>query len=286
MTKKYEYNSAIDYFSIDPTYLAEGLEAAKGAYSNIRIIALDSRTKKLDADIDALTGCNWIKRLMVDRGIRVHKDRFKQLERLESLEELSIPEIAPLDYGKITNLKTLILLEGTELGGLDKLRKLELVYLSLWNSSKLPDSIGAIKAATVRISASRKLVDIEPLCFMANLRKLTLQDLPVLGVGKEINKLKSLEDLYVEKCGWTDFSVLHIDSLRKLFASKVESLHFIKNLKNLDDLFFWDCVDGDLSPVLEHANLTKIRFVPAKKHYTHKLADLEKGLTNRKAGNV
>jgi hypothetical protein len=286
MTKKYEYNSAINFFSIDPTYLVEGLGAAKGAYADIRIIPLDSRTKNLDADIEALAGCSWIKRLNVERGIRFPKDRFEQLERLVNLEELSIPQIVPLDYSKFADLKTLILLEGTELGGLDKLGKLELVYLSLWNSSTLPDSAGAIKATTVRISASKKLVNIEPLCNLTHLGKLMLQDLPALHVGKEINKLVSLRDLYVEKCGWTDFSALRIDSLRKLFVSRAESLHFIKNLKNLDDLFFWDCVDGDLSPVLEHPTLSKIRFVPAKKHYTHKLEYLEKALATRKTGHA
>jgi len=74
--------------------------------------------------------------------------------------------------------------------------------------------------------------------------------------------------------------------LLRLFASKVESLHFIKQLKHLDDLFFWECVDGDLSPVLHHPTLTKIRFFPAKQHYSHKLPELQAALVARNAGRA
>ena len=113
-----------------------------------------------------------------------------------------------------------------------------------------------------------------------------MQDLPALKVGKEINKLTSLNNLFVEKCGWTDFAPLRLASLRVLFASKLESLRFIKQLPHLDDLFFWECVDGDLTPVLEHPTLTKIKFTPEKKHYTHKLVELRRQLAAVRAGKA
>jgi internalin A len=113
-----------------------------------------------------------------------------------------------------------------------------------------------------------------------------MQDLPALKVGNEINKLTSLRDLHVEKCGWTDFSNLRLDSLRTLFVSKAQSLRFIKQLKKLDDLDFWDCVDGDLSPILAHPSLTRINFYPEKKHYSHKLAEVRGELAARNARKV
>ena len=45
MKKKFEFNKQINYFEIDPAYLAEGLAEAKGKYSNIRVILLAVRKK-------------------------------------------------------------------------------------------------------------------------------------------------------------------------------------------------------------------------------------------------
>jgi hypothetical protein len=284
--KKFEFNKETSYFCIDPLHLAAGLKAAEGKYADIHAKPMDLRSKDLALDMAMLSSCTWIKRLNFERDIPIPKDEFKLLERLVNLEELSIKEFTPLDYSKFPRLKQLILTAGTDLPGLDKLRSLEFLYLGLWNSETLPKSIGAIAATKVRISASKKLSGIEPLCDLAPLESLMMQYLPALKVGKEINKLTSLKDLHVEKCGWTDFSSLRIDSLRKLFASKVESLRFLKQLKNLDHLFFWECVDGDLTPVLEHPTLTRIDFTPAKKHYSHKLPELRQLLAARRAGKA
>ena len=284
--KKFEFNKETEHFCIDPAHLAEGLEAANGKYSAISVEPLDLRTKNLAFDLAPLVRFPRIKRLFLHRDLVVKRDQFAVLEQLTALEELSTKEYGPLDYGNVVELRRLILTAGTELHALDKVRSLELVYLGLWNAEALPKSIGAVSATAVRISASRKLAALGPLCELSHLEELTLQDLPALRVGKEINKLTSLKALHVEKCGWTDFSVLRSDSLLRLFASKVESLHFIKQLKHLDDLFFWECVDGDLSPVLHHPTLTKIRFFPAKQHYSHKLPELQAALVARNAGRA
>jgi len=134
---------------------------------------------------------------------------------------------------------------------------------------------------------SRQLKSIEPLSECRHLTDLMLQALPALTVGTAINRLTSLTSLHVEKCDkWTDFGQLRLDALRKLLVSKVESLRFIKQLKNLEDLNFWECVDGDLTPVLEHPTLKKVSFAPEKKHYSHKLAELRRELAARRAGNT
>lgn len=143
----------------------------------------------------------------------------------------------------------------------------------------LPKTLGGMSASSVRVSASKKLTGIEPLCESPCVEQLTLQALPALRVRKEVNKLEALKELHVEMCGWTDFSQLEIAALRKLFVSEVDSLRFIEQLDHLEDLFFWHCRDGDLTPVLRHPTLTRIRFVPAKKHYSHELADLQRGLS-------
>ena len=282
--KKYEFNQQTQYFCIDPAHLAEGLAAAEGKYSAICVKPLDLRLKNLALDLPLLASNGNLTRLDIHVDIPIPAGEFKLLERMVHLEELKFKECGSFDYSKLSKLRRLTLMSGTALAGLDKVRALEALYLGLWKSESLPEAIGGISATSVRISASKKLSGIEPLCDLSGLEKLMLQDLPALHVGTEINKLKALSDLHVEKCGWTDFSEIKIGALRKLFVSKLESLHFIGQLKHLDDLFFWDCVDGDLAPVLEHPALTRIRFVPAKKHYTHKLADLQKALAAKRAG--
>lgn len=284
--KKFEFNPQTEYLCIDPAYLAEGLAAAQGKYSAVCVKPLDMRLKNLAFDVALLASNTSLKRLEIHPDIPIPADDFKLLEGMVHLEELSFKECGPFDYSKLSKLRTLSVRYGTALTGLDKVRTLEELYLGRWDSETLPKTIGDISATSVRFNASKKLRDIEPLCKLSSLQTLMMQELPALQVGKEINKLKALTDLHVEKCGWTDFNELRIDALRTMFASKLESLHFIGQLKQLNDLFFWECVDGDLTPVLEHPALTRIRFVPAKKHYTHKLADLQKALAVRVAARV
>ena len=282
--KKFEFNQQTQYFCIDPAHLAEGLVAAQGKYNAICVKPLDLRLKNLALDLPLLVSNTCLTRLDIHVDIRIPADEFKLLESMVHLEDLKLKEYGPFDYSKLSKLRRLTLMSGTALTGLDKVVTLKEMYLGLWKSETLPKAIGGISATSVRISASKKLGGIEPLCELSGLEKLMLQDLPALQVGKEINKLKALTDLHVEKCGWIDFSQLQIGTLRKLFASKLDSLQFIGQLKHLDDLFFWDCVDGNLAPVLEHPALTRIHFVPAKKHYSHKLEDLKKALASRKTG--
>jgi len=284
--KKFEFNKQLNYFTIDPAYLREGLTEAKGKYPNIRVMSLSVRKKQPPLEAKVLSEHAWIQGLDVHQDIPIPKADVALLERLINLEALTLKEHALLDFSAFRKLKKLTVMSGTDLPGLDKVRSLEGLYLGLWNGDVLPGVIGRIAATTVRISVAKKLTSIEPLCDLAHLQKLNLQIIKDLEVGKEINGLKSLQDLYVEKCGWTDFSPLRIDALRMLFASTVESLRFILQLKGLEHLSFWDCVDGDLTPVLKHPKLKHVDFTPEKKHYTHREADLQQQLAAVRAGKA
>ena len=268
---KFEYDDEDDYFNIDPKFLSKGLDvAAKKKYSSIRITALDFRDKNLEFNMEDLANCSWIRRLILDEYLNIGKEDAKKLERLTNLKELTVKEYDQLDYSKFKKLKDLVISDGTTLSGLDKIPSLNYFYLSRWKKENLPDNIKSISATEIRISASRKLTSIEPLFSIPHLTKLMLQDLPKISVGKNINKLKALKELHVEKCGWTDFSELKSKSLEDLFISKTQSLSFIKQLKNLRKLFFWDCVDGNMQPIMKHPALKEIYFTPQKKHYSHK----------------
>ena len=54
-------------------------------------------------------------------------------------------------------------------------------------------------------------------------------------------------------------------------------LAFVPQLPALDYVGFENVLDGDLSPLLKSASLTKVGFHPAKrKHYSHSQAEIQK----------
>lgn len=269
--KKFEYYPDEDYLKIDPLHLSNGLnEAQKKKYSSIRITALDYRIKNLAFNMKDLSDHAWIRKLIIDPGIEVKKEDAALIEGLVNLDELTINEYVPLDFSKFTHLKGLVLSHGNSLTGLDEVASLKSLYLSKWKAEELPQNISRISATDIRISASLKLASIEALFGNPHLASLMLQHLPKLSVGKNVNNLKSLKELSVEKCGWTDFSELESAILEDFFASEVQSLDFIKQLKTLRKLAFWNCVDGNMTPIMEHPTLKEVYFTPQKKHYSHK----------------
>ncbi|MEO6562642.1 MAG: hypothetical protein ABIN99_06290 [Nitrosospira sp.] len=283
--RKFEYDAEDKFFKIDPKFLSKGLdEAEKNKYSSIRVMAMDFRDDKLSLDASDLVGRTWIKRLILDDDLYVAAEESKLLERLTDLEELTVKQYAPLDFSKFKRLRELVFSYGTILPRLEQVTSLKYLYLANWQDENLPKNIGDISATEVRISASLKLGSIEPLFSLSNLKKLMLQDLPKLSVDKRVNKLKSLQELYVERCSWTDFSELKSTTLEDLFVSKVQSLDFIKNLKRLCKLSFWDCVDGNMLPILAHPTLKEIYFAPQKRHYSHKEKFLQEHLQGRTEG--
>lgn len=278
--RKYGFSSDTNMFEIDPAFLAKGLAAAlKEDYSAIRIRAMDSIDSKVQVDIGILSKETWIKKLTIDRDIKIKsKDDFPLLENLKNLEELKVFEHVPLDFSKFSKLKELILLGGSQLSGLDAVTSLQLLYLSRWKEESLPKICSSITVPRIRISASRKLQNIDYLYKNPNITYLMLQALPSLYISKKINGLSSLEELHIEKVKGGDFNQLKSDSMKKLFVSELKSLKFIKNLKVLEEIFFWDVADGGMSPILKHPTLKEVSFSRQKKHYSHKLQDLRSQL--------
>ena len=148
--KKFEFNPQTQYFCIDPAHLAEGLAAAKGKYSAVCVKPMDLRLKNLALDVPLLASNVGLTRLNINTDIQIPAPEFKLLEGLIHLEELQIKEYGPLDFSKLTKLRTLILMSGTALAGLDKVRTLDELYLGLWKSDTLPKAIGGIKRKKAR----------------------------------------------------------------------------------------------------------------------------------------
>lgn len=61
-----------------------------------------------------------------------------------------------------------------------------------------------------------------------------------------------------------------------MFISELESLDFLPEMKNIEDIFFWNVKDDNLNYILESRSLKEFNFTPEKKYYTHKHDDLLK----------
>ncbi|TAK85241.1 MAG: hypothetical protein EPO09_20400 [Aquabacterium sp.] len=281
--KKFENRPETGYFVIDPAHLAAGLAAAATKkLTAIRVSPLDSRSKNLSFDPSALIGQTWIRKLVLDEGLTPDPAALVSIQALADLQELSMPQWIRLDFSAFTRLETLVLSKGDALDGLDKITSLKMLYLIDWQTEALPKELAGISASEVRISASRKLCQIDKLFKCEALRDLTLQDLPKLEVPAKALKLNTLERLNVEKIGWKDFAFLSSKSLLDLeLFTTFESLGFIKQLPALKRLYIWECVDGDMNPVLAHAALEEFYVDKNRKHYTHKESQLQSALQAR-----
>ena len=96
-----------------------------------------------------------------------------------------------------------------------------------------------------------------------------------------INQLK-IKYLRLEKC-----PKLNIESISQIYSNslldmslfmKIENLNFLSNYPNLEKLFFSEVTDGNLNPILD-SSLKYISFSSDKKHYSHKMKQLNDLLT-------
>ncbi len=281
--KRYEdRRSSTGYFVVDPLHLAEGLEAAHEAKSvAVRISPLDSRTKNISFDPADLIGQDWIRRLTLDEGLTPPKDALASaLYKLGELEELTLVESTPLDYAGFKRLKVLNIHRGTSLQGLETLRGLQSLYVGRWLPETLPEEMAKLAATSIRISAAGKLNNVDPIFRMPHLKKLHLQDLKKLNPITGTRHLNSVEELRIETVNWTEFEWLHSTSVLSFdWWTKFKSLKpTIGQLTRLRTLYIWECMDGDMQPILDHPTLKELYMDKSRKHYTHKEAVLQAAL--------
>lgn len=282
MSKKFGYNADTGDFEIDPAHLAAGLAAARARKrSALRIRALDYRADGLGFDAGELAAQAWIRSLSLHHDLQ--PKNIEALAALSGLRKLVLREWRRLDFSAFTKLEELTLERGTALDGVDKLEALELLFLNDWRAGELPPATADIAASKVIIGASSKLLDIGPVLKIRRLAQLDLTKLTKLEVAGPVS-LDALVFLHVEDVpGWTDFGNLASDSLLELeLFTKAKSLKFLSRLPALRKLVFWNIEDGDLAPVLDHPSLREVYFAPHKRHYSHKEAELNALLKERR----
>ena len=112
--------------------------------------------------------------------------------------------------------------------------------------------------------------------------KLSIRELSLARNNKledihKINEVSSLENLEIECCKkLLDFSFLKGNSnIEDLFIDKLDSIDFVESMPNLKKINFWNCKDGNMTPLLKSQSLEDVNFYPSKRHYTHTLKEIE-----------
>jgi len=93
----------------------------------------------------------------------------------------------------------------------------------------------------------------------------------------KINEVSSLESLQIEGCKRLEnFTFLKGNpNIEDLFIDKLDSIDFVEFMPNLKKINFWNCKDGNMTPLLRSQSLEVVNFYPNKKHYTHTLKEVE-----------
>ena len=112
--------------------------------------------------------------------------------------------------------------------------------------------------------------------------KLSIRELSLARNNKlddihKINEVSSLENLEIECCTkLVDFSFLKDNYyIEDLCIDKLDSIDFVESMPNLKKINFWNCKDGNMTPLLKSQSLEDVNFYPNKRHYTHTLKEIE-----------
>lgn len=203
------------------------------------------------------------------------------IHEFNNLRGLSLDKTSQkINLDRFSELTTLCCVLTSNIEGLANCKKLNLLYLSNFKSSKgdltiLPElssltSLGLFKTQIASLDGIEKF---------QHLVKLNIYSAPNLVDISKINELTSVEEIEFELCkrlaDYSPFSKLK--KLKKLLLSKcgeISSLNFISSMTALNFLSFVDTnvKDGDLSFC---KGLDYVGFMD-KKHYNLKHKDLNK----------
>jgi len=265
------YNEDAGYLEIPMDMLPKGISYARK--NNIHDIKIENPATRREytLDLSALIGNNSISSIFISEDVAIGKVDFGPLYSLEGLTKLTMRyEKGCIDFSRIGGLQTLYITRANGVMDdldIEKLKDLLLVFTKntdcgflsrLYNLENLRISGGNIKSMS-GIESLDKLKSIR-LDHCANLLDIA-----------SVNKVISLLNLYIEKCGRLgDFSFLaENQSIKDLFLSDLNSLSFVPKMKNISSLKFWNLRDGDLSCLLKSRTLRRVEFHPKKRNYTH-----------------
>lgn len=276
--EKYSYNSAIDFFEIDPTALSDGLAyAEKNGYTALRICCLNQNDgERYTLDFSDFADRVFVRKLIIGHCFLIEKIlNVDALYTLRNLEFLSIDQPIKLDLLQFSNLKTLYFTGDNKLKNIEALINLRHLLMTSTTHKDLTHLENLRNLEILRICGGR-ITSLQGIEAFRNLERLDLLYCRKLIDVDSISELAYLKKLHIEKCG----QVANLDflqgnqTIRNLFVEKVTNLGFISSMTNLEKLSFWNCIDGDLKPLIH--TTSQIYFYPNKKYYSHTLEQINK----------
>nr|WP_314998387.1 hypothetical protein [uncultured Campylobacter sp.] len=226
---------------------------------------------------------------------------FPEIEILEIWKDFKIGEVKGAEALYDTEMRALRFFENAEFG-LDfsrfkNLEALEATQNKKMKFNRLPPTLRYAKISklshenlavfrdTPRLEqlelAFTRIVNLDGIKRCSELNFLFIFSAPRLTNVSEINALKKLKWLYIERCRLLNSAAIEgvrLESLERFDARfNVENLKFLANFPNLREFFFKYVADGDLTPILE-SKISGCGF-ESRGHYSHtwsKLHDLLK----------
>ncbi len=226
---------------------------------------------------------------------------FPEIEILEIWKDFKIGEVKGTEALYDTEMRALRFFENAEFG-LDfsrfkNLEALEATQNKKMKFNRLPPTLRYAKISklshenlavfrdTPRLEqlelAFTRIVNLDGIKRCKELDTLFIFSAPRLTNVSEINALKKLKWLYIERCRLLNSAAIEgvrLESLERFDARfNAENLKFLANFPNLREFFFKYVADGDLTPILE-SKISGCGF-ESRGHYSHtwsKLHDLLK----------
>ncbi len=275
---KYFYNKEIGFLEVDPEFVELGLKyAQKKAIDSIRIRTLNlNYGHRYKIDFKLIACQDFIRRFWLNGDFKiVNLKEGGVLSDMQSLVSLSLAHPIEIEWGKLINLESLVLYSDKYIRGLSALKTLrELLMVAVGQEGF--QEITALDNLDNLDIRGRSLEHLNGIQSMKSLSSLTICRASKVHDISPIASLPNLKTLDVECCkNMTDFSPLKGNNvIEKLTLDQVESLDFVPQMQSLSAIKFFNCIDGDLRPLLESRTLKDIFFCPNKKHYTHTLEQL------------
>lgn len=206
----------------------------------------------------------------------------RNIEQLTNLRSIWLPLITDnLDLSYLANLEEISMKGGSTITNIDKLSKLDVLYIKGSTGKNLMSFSGSDYVKKI-ILADTNLENLEGIEKFPNLSSLELSynnklnDLSSL-ISMKLTRLKILK---CKKLLSTDI-LKENKSIKDLYIDNLTTLSSLVKIPTLESIGFQDLKDGDIGIVLSSSNIKEVRFYPNKKNYTHKESEINSILKNR-----
>lgn len=224
-------------------------------------------------------------------------ESFPKIEVLQIWENFEIGEVKGAEALYGTSLRALRLFENAEFeldfSRFKNLEALEAAQNKKMKFNRLPPTLRCAKISKLshenlaifrdtpkleRLELNfSKVTSLEGIKGCSELEHLSVFSAPRLTNISEINALKKLKWLYIERCRLLTGAAMQgvqLGALERLDARfNMENLKFLANFPNLREFYFKYVADGDLTPILE-GEIRCCGF-ESRGHYSHTWSELD-----------